>query len=99
MKKFLLVALLCLLPAKVDAQVVVQTWMDPCTGVAQTATFPLGNVGVTVVFRNQAKVFTAQQAAAGELMTWINQLIMSTPCPVTNNPVVHKKTAPRIIKP
>ena len=90
MKKFLLVFFLLFLPAKVDAQVVVQTWIDPCTGTAQTATFPIGNIGVTIVFRNQSKIFTAQQAASGELMAWINQLVMNTPCTVTNNPVVQQ---------
>ena len=68
MKKFVLFFFLLLLPVRADAQVVVQTWIDPCTAAVQTATFPLGNVGVTVVFRNQSKIFTAQQAASGELM-------------------------------
>jgi len=29
-----------------DAQVVVQTWVDPCTNTAQTATFPINGPGV-----------------------------------------------------
>jgi len=46
-------------------QVVVQTWMDPCTNTVQTATFPLNGAGVLVMYRGASKVFTAQQAQAG----------------------------------
>lgn len=89
MKKIFI--LMCfLLPVKTEAQSIVQTWIDPCTNTVQTATFPLNGIGVTVVYRNQAKTFTAQQAAAGELIAWINQVTISTPCPIANNPVVQQ---------
>ena len=50
------------------AQVVVQTWVDPCTNTTQTATFPIGGPGVMIMYRGQSKVFTAQQAQAGEVL-------------------------------
>lgn len=76
-----------------DAQVVVQTWVDPCTGAVQTATFPVSGPGVLVMYRGVSKVFTAQQAAAGELQAWVAQVTASVPCPVNNNPVVTQTTA------
>jgi len=30
------------------AQVVVQTWVDPCTNTVQTATFPINGPGVLI---------------------------------------------------
>ena len=70
------------------AQVVVQTWVDPCTNTVQTVVFPLNNIGVTVMYRGASKVFTSQQARAGELQAWIAQVTASIPCPITTNPVV-----------
>ncbi len=46
------------------AQVVVQTWVDPCTNTVQTATFPINGPGVMIMYRGQSKIFTAQQAQA-----------------------------------
>ena len=48
-------------------QIIVQTWVDPCTNTVQTATFPLNGPGVLVMYRGASRVFTAQQAQAGEL--------------------------------
>ena len=42
-----------------DAQVVVQTWVDPCTNTVQTATFPINGPGVLIMYRGQSKLFTA----------------------------------------
>jgi hypothetical protein len=88
--RYWIIILGLLFASNLQAQVIVQTWMDPCTSTVQTVTFPLNGIGVTVVYRNQAKTFTAQQAAAGELLAWINQVTVSTPCPITNNPVVQQ---------
>ena len=41
------------------AQVVVQTWVDPCTNTVQTATFPINGPGVMIMYRGQSKLFTA----------------------------------------
>ena len=41
-----------------------------------------------VMYRNNAKVFTAKQVNSGELTAWIAQVTATTPCPVTNNPIV-----------
>ena len=79
-----------LFPSYSQAQSVVQTWIDPCNNAVQVATFPLAGVGVTIVYRNQVKTFTAQQASAGELLAWINQVTATTPCPIVNNPVVQQ---------
>jgi hypothetical protein len=75
-----------------QAQSVVQTWVDPCTGALQTATFPLTNVGVLIMYRGASKTFTAQQAASGELQAWINQVTVTIPCPVASNPVIAQTT-------
>jgi len=71
-----------------NAQVIVQTWIDPCNNQVQTATFPVNGSGVMIMYRGQVKVFTAAQAAAGDLQAWINNITVSVPCPVINNPVV-----------
>jgi hypothetical protein len=75
------------------AQVAVQTWIDPCTNTVQTATFPLSNIGVTVMYRGVSRVFTAAQAQNGELLAWIQQVTVSVPCPIANNPVVTQTAA------
>lgn len=41
-----------------------------------------------VMYRNNAKVFTAKQVNSGELTAWIAQATATTPCPVINNPIV-----------
>jgi hypothetical protein len=76
----------------VKAQSIVQTWIDPCTGVTQTAIFPLNNTGVLIMYRGVSRTFTAQQAAAGELQAWITQVTVVIPCPVTSNPVITQTT-------
>ena len=87
MKKLFLLITGLFLPTCLHAQVVVQTWIDPCTSAVQTAAFPLNGAVVAVMYRDKIKTFTAQQAAAGELMIWVNQITATTPCPITNNPV------------
>jgi hypothetical protein len=77
---FLLIGLLFIVP-RAEAQTIAQTWIDPCTGAVQTATFNLNGPGVTIVYRNQIRTFTAQQAINGELMAWINQVTVYVPCP------------------
>jgi hypothetical protein len=88
---FLLVGLLIIVP-KVEAQTITQTWIDPCTNAVQSATFNLNGPGITIVYRNEIRTFTAQQALNGELMAWINQVTAYKPCPTTNNPVVNQTT-------
>lgn len=70
------------------AQSITQTWIDPCTNTAQTATFPINGPGVLIIYRGQSKVFTAAQAQAGEVLAWINQITVNVPCPIVSNPVV-----------
>jgi hypothetical protein len=89
LRLYLLFVLLNLIAAcSAKAQIIVQTWVDPCTNQVQSATFPINGPGVVIMYRGQVKVFTATQAAAGDLMAWINKITVSVPCPVINNPVI-----------
>lgn len=91
--KYWIAILSILCSTRVSAQVVVQTWVDPCNNQVQTATFPINGPGVTIIYRNQAKTFTAMQATTGELHAWINQVTTLIPCPIVNNPVVTQTAA------
>jgi hypothetical protein len=88
----LLFLLLMACYSDVTAQSIVQTWTDPCTGAVQTATFPLTGTGVLIMYRGASRTFTAQQAAAGELQAWINQVTVTIPCPTASNPVIAQTT-------
>lgn len=68
--------------SKVNAQNIVQTYLDPCDNKTYTVTFPLPNNSITILIRNQVKSFTYAEAQSGAIQLWVNQ-IFATPCPVT----------------
>ena len=45
------------------------------------------------MYRGASKIFTAQQAAAGELQAWINQVTVVIPCSIVNTPVITQTAA------
>ena len=65
-----------------DAQVLTQVYIDPCNGQVLTVVVPISNGTVTIVYRGQAKVVTANDITSGALTAWIT-MINSTPCPQT----------------
>lgn len=66
----------------VNAQVVTQLYVDPCSGKVLTVTVPLNNGTVTIVYRGMSKVVTANDITSGALTAWIT-MVNSTPCPAT----------------
>ncbi len=70
-----------------SAQVLTQVYVDPCSGQVLTVTVPLNNGTVTIVYRGQSRVVTADDITTGALTAWIN-MINSTPCPQTTTTTV-----------
>lgn len=81
----ILILLLCFNLA--NAQVLTQVYVDPCTGQVLTVTVPLSNGTVTIVYRGQSRIVTANDITTGALTAWIS-MINSTPCPTTTTTTV-----------
>ena len=47
-KYILALSLVFIFATKAEAQAITQTWIDPCTGEAQTATFVVGMGAITI---------------------------------------------------
>jgi hypothetical protein len=62
-------------------------YIDPCSGQVLTVTVPINNGTVTIVYRGQARVVTADDITTGALTAWIS-MINSTPCPQTTTTTV-----------
>jgi hypothetical protein len=62
-------------------------YVDPCSGQVLTVTVPLNNGAVTIVYRGQSKIVTADDITTGALNAWI-AMINSTPCPQTTTTTV-----------
>lgn len=77
--KWYLLALL--LPLGLKAQVLTQTFVDPCSGQVTVVTVPVANGKTTVVYRGKYKVITANDITSGALQAWINDLTINYPCP------------------
>ena len=87
MFKYILALLLVFIyTTEAEAQAITQTWIDPCTGDVQSATFVVGMGAITIMYRGQGRAFTKQDFIDGTLMSWITETTASIPCPV--NPVV-----------
>lgn len=80
-----LILLLCFNLA--SAQVLTQVYVDPCSGQVLTVTIPLSNGTVTIVYRGQSRIVTANDITSGALTAWIT-MINSTPCPQTTTTTV-----------
>lgn len=74
-----LVVLLFPLPA--FAQVLTQTFIDPCSGQVVVVSVPLANGKTTIVYRGKYRTVTANDITSGELQAWINNLTINFPCP------------------
>lgn len=72
-----------------DAQVITQVYIDPCSGQILTVAVPISNGTVTIVYRGQARLVTANDVTSGALTSWIN-MINSKPCPQQQQQVVQQ---------
>lgn len=79
--KWICTILLTLTLSWASAQVLTQTFIDPCSGSVTVVTVPLANGKTTVVYRGQYKVVTANDITTGALQAWINDLTINFPCP------------------
>ena len=64
-----------------SAQVLTQTFIDPCSGQVTVVTVPLANGKTTIVYRGKYRIVTANDITSGELQAWINNLTINFPCP------------------
>ena len=66
----------------VNAQILVNTFTDPCTKKVTVFVVPLQ--GTTLVFMNKSKYVTAEDVRSGALMQWVNQVYAeyAAPCPI-----------------
>lgn len=76
---WLLILLLTLFGA--NAQILTQTFIDPCSGKVTVVTVPIANGKTTIVYRGQYRVVTANDITTGALQAWINELTINFPCP------------------
>lgn len=79
--KWICTILLTLTLSWASAQVLTQTFIDPCSGSVTVVTVPLANGKTTVVYRGQFRVVTANDITTGALQAWINDLTVNFPCP------------------
>ena len=77
--KWIFTLLLSLTLSWASAQVLTQVYVDPCNGQVLTVTVPISNGAVTIVYRGQYKVVTANDITTGALQAWITA-INATPC-------------------
>jgi hypothetical protein len=72
---------LVLFPLASYAQVLTQTFVDPCSNQVLVVTVPLANGKTTIVYRGKFRVVTANDITSGALQAWINDLTINFPCP------------------
>jgi len=72
---------LVLFPLASYAQVLTQTFVDPCSNQVLVVTVPLANGKTTIVYRGKFRVVTANDITSGDLQAWINDLTINFPCP------------------
>lgn len=72
---------LVLFPLASYAQVLTQTFVDPCSNKVIVVTVPLANGKTTIVYRGKFRVVTANDITSGALQAWINDLTINFPCP------------------
>jgi hypothetical protein len=82
LKTSLLCSLLLACSLSVNAQVLVNTFTDPCSKKVTVFVVPLQ--GTTIIFMGKSKYITAQDVQSGALMAWVNQVYAeyAAPCPV-----------------
>ena len=79
--KWICVLLLTLTLSWANAQVLTQTFIDPCSGSVTTVTVPIANGKTTIIYRGRFRVVTANDITTGALQAWINDLTINFPCP------------------
>lgn len=79
--KWICTILLTLTLSWANAQVLTQTFIDPCSGNVTVVTVPLANGKTTIVYRGQLRIVTANDITTGALQAWINELTVNFPCP------------------
>lgn len=79
--KWICVLLLTLTLSWANAQVLTQSFIDPCSGKVTVVTVPIANGKTTIVYRGQYRVVTANDITTGALQAWINDLTINFPCP------------------
>jgi hypothetical protein len=70
-----------LITSQVEAQSIVQTYLDPCDSKVYVVNIPINSTGVVVIIRNRSKVFSYAEFQSGEVALWVSS-IFSTPCPI-----------------
>jgi hypothetical protein len=76
-----LVVLFTFVTATASAQVLTQTFVDPCSGQVTVVTVPIANGKTTIVYRGKYRIVTANDITSGDLQAWINNLTVNFPCP------------------
>jgi len=76
-----LAVLFTFVTATASAQVLTQTFIDPCSGQVTVVTVPIANGRTTIVYRGKFRTVTANDITSGELQAWINNLTVNFPCP------------------
>jgi hypothetical protein len=64
-----------------SAQVLTQTFIDPCSGQVTVVTVPIANGRTTIIYRGRFRTVSANDITSGELQAWINNLTVNFPCP------------------
>ena len=73
MRRLLLVLIFAVMGmARAEAQSLVQTYIDRCTGQVYVFTVPM-NGQTVVAFYNKSRTFTAAEFTNGTLQTWLEQ--------------------------
>jgi hypothetical protein len=76
-----LAVLFTFVTATASAQVLTQTFIDPCSGQVTVVSVPIANGRTTIVYRGKFRTVTANDITSGELQAWINNLTVNFPCP------------------
>lgn len=76
-----LAVLFTFVTATASAQVLTQSFIDPCSGQVTVVTVPIANGRTTIVYRGKFRTVTANDITSGELQAWINNLTVNFPCP------------------
>ena len=100
LNKFIFLIFFVFFYGKVNAQVLTQTFIDPCTQEVTLFTIPIQN-GTTIVFLNQSRFFTATDVNNGTFTAWVNQVYeqyrLTSPCSQQQGQVTQNQITSSII--
>lgn len=82
LRNSIICSLLLMFHVNVNAQILTNTFVDPCSKKVTVFVVPLQ--GTTIVFMGKAKFFTSTDVQTGVFSQWINQVYAeyAAPCPV-----------------